>query len=65
METDEREWVMRCSARLHAKWPRVGREQRDELAAELSNDPQWRHREPEQAAAEWLKQGLPESASSG
>jgi len=30
METNE--WVARCSARLHAQWPRLQREQRDEVA---------------------------------
>ena len=62
METDEREWVTRCSARLHAQWPRIGREQRDELAQELWADAHWRGIEPEQAAAEWLRQGMPNAA---
>jgi len=55
------EWVARCSARLHAQWPRLQRAQRDEVATELLADPQWRPLEPEQAAAEWLRQGIPDA----
>ena len=32
METDEREWFTRGSARLQGQWPRIGRKQRDEVA---------------------------------
>ena len=60
METNEHEWVTRCSARLHAQWPRIGREQRDELAQELWADAHWRSIEPEQAAADWLRRGIPD-----
>lgn len=49
----EQEWVIRCSARLHARWPRIGREQRDETAEELWRAGTWRELEPEQAAAAW------------
>ena len=62
METDEREWVTRCSARLHAQWPRIDREQRDEAARELWQSTRWREFEPEQAAQEWLRQGMPGAA---
>lgn len=53
------EWVARCSARLHAQWPRLQREQRDEVARDLWNDQRWQHSEPEVAAVEWLSQGIP------
>lgn len=53
------EWVARCSARLHAQWPRVLREQRDEVAAEIQRDSRWQACEPECAAVEWLSQGIP------
>jgi len=59
------EWVARCSARLHAQWPRLRREQRDEVAAELLADPQWRPLEPEQAAVAWLRQGIPSAQDGG
>lgn len=65
MEVDDREWVARCSARLHAQWPRVGREQRDELARDLWTDDHWRTIEPEQAAADWLKRGIPDLRQPG
>ena len=55
----EQEWVIRCSARLHARWPRIGREQRDETAEELWRAGTWRELEPEQAAAAWIDLGAP------
>ncbi len=57
METSE--WVIRCSARLRAQWPRLQREQRDEVAADLWNDQRSRQMEPENAVAAWLSQGIP------
>lgn len=62
METNE--WVARCSARLHAQWPRLHREQRDEVARDLWNDEKWQQSEPEVAVVEWLSQGLPVRAGS-
>lgn len=56
---DSSEWRIRCSARLHAQWPRLQRQQRDEVAAELAADPRWRPLEPEEATAQWLHQGIP------
>jgi hypothetical protein len=53
------EWICRCSARLHAQWPSVSRQQRDETAAELWVNDRWRGREPEEAAVEWVRQGIP------
>lgn len=55
----EQEWVIRCSARLHARWPRIGREQRDETTEELWRAGAWRELEPEQAAAAWIDLGAP------
>ena len=46
-EMDTNEWVARCSARLHAQWPRLHREQRDEVAKDLWNDQRWQQSEPE------------------
>lgn len=62
---DTNEWVARCSARLHAQWPRVPREQRDEVAAEILRDGRWEHVEPERVAVEWLHQGIPGAARNG
>jgi hypothetical protein len=56
---DTAEWQIRCSARLHAQWPRLHREQRDEVAADLWNDPRWQGMEPELAVVAWLSQGIP------
>jgi len=58
-EMDTSEWVARCSARLHAKWLRLQREQRDEVAKDLWNDQRWQQSEPEIAVVEWLRQGIP------
>jgi hypothetical protein len=60
---DEGEWIVRCSARLHAQWPGITRELRDEVAGELYTQDRWRCCEPEQAAAEWLAQGLPDTSA--
>lgn len=56
---NEQEWVARCSARLHAQWPRLEREQRDEAARELWLKEELRSQEPEDAAVKWLRQGIP------
>jgi len=57
METQE--WVIRCSVRLHAQWPRLQRVQLDEVASDIWNDLRWREMEPENAAVKWLSQGIP------
>ena len=62
---DTNKWVARCSARLHAQWPRVPREQCDEVAAEILRDGRWEQVEPERAAVEWLQQGIPEGGHIG
>jgi len=62
METDEREWsrVARrgCTRSGHA----LGASSGDELATELWADTHWRSIEHEQAAVEWLRQGMPNAA---
>jgi hypothetical protein len=55
---DTQEWIARCSARLHAQWPRLHQDMRDEVAADLWRDERWRQMEPEVAAVEWLGQGV-------
>ncbi len=55
---DTHEWISRCSARLHAQWPRLPRELRDEVAGELIAQARWHDMEPEVAAAGWLGQGV-------
>jgi hypothetical protein len=56
MQTNE--WIARCSARLHAQWPKLHRDQRNKVALDLWSDPQWRHCEPEAAVVDWLRQVL-------
>ncbi|HSV81734.1 MAG TPA: hypothetical protein VLK85_21275 [Ramlibacter sp.] len=60
---DEFEWIIRCSARLHAQWPRIAREMRDEAARELWEQDRWRCCEPEDAAVEWIAQGIPDGSA--
>ncbi len=59
---NQQEWVSRFSARLHAQWPRLPREQRDEVASELMAQEPWKERlqglEPEAAAVVWLSHGI-------
>lgn len=59
MTMDPQQWVARCAARLQRQWPRVPPEQIDELAAELRVELERRAEDPERAATEWLRQGIP------
>lgn len=45
-------------------WARVLQEQRDEVAAEIQRDSRWQAFEPERAAVEWLRQGIPAQGQS-
>ena len=54
------EWIVRCSARLHERWPRLPDDQLREVAAEIQREVQRQAEEPERAAAAWLRQGLPD-----
>ena len=42
---DTSEWVARRSACLHAQWPRLQREQRDEAAEDIWNYQRWQQSE--------------------
>ena len=46
-------------AQLHAQWPRLPGEQRDELTAEVNHDRRWQQVDPENAVVEWLGPGIP------
>jgi hypothetical protein len=52
------EWIDRCSKRLQEHWRTVRPEQLDDVAIELWREPQWRALPPEEAALEWLRQGV-------
>ena len=56
---DTQEWVARCSARLHAQWPRLNQDMRDLIAVDLRSDARWQQMEPEIAVGEWLGKGAP------
>lgn len=55
------EWIVRCSARLHQRWPRLTEDELREVAAEIQREVQRQVDEPELAAAVWLRQGMPEA----
>ena len=57
---DRQEWIARCSARLHAQWPRVPAEQLQEVASEIEQAVHQQLNEPELAAVEWLRQSIPD-----
>jgi len=56
---DSQDWVARCAARLHDQWPRLPDEQLREVAEELRRNAQRQMEEPEHAAVEWLRYGMP------
>jgi hypothetical protein len=52
------EWIDRCSQRLHEHWHTVETAQLDDVAIDLWRDLRLRSLPPEEAAVEWLKQGV-------
>jgi hypothetical protein len=56
------EWIDRCSQRLREHWHTVEQAQLDDVAIDLWRDPRLRGLPPEDAAVEWLKQGVLASA---
>jgi hypothetical protein len=56
---DPQDWVARCATHLHDQWPRLPDEQLREVAAELRRHAERQLEEPEHAAAEWLRHGMP------
>jgi hypothetical protein len=57
---DKQEWVVRCAERLHERWHRVPQDQLLEVAAEIQRGVERQLEEPERAAVEWLRKGLPD-----
>jgi hypothetical protein len=57
---DSTEWVSRCAARLHEQWPRLPEDQLREVAADIQREAQRALDEPEHAAVEWLRHGMPD-----
>jgi hypothetical protein len=58
---ERQDWIARCSARLHERWPRLAEEELREVAAEIQREVQRQVDEPEHAATAWLRQGLPDA----
>ena len=52
------EWVWRCAQRLRRQWPSVSIGDLEDTAAELFGVEHWRRMTPQDAAVEWLRQGV-------
>jgi hypothetical protein len=61
MVMDRPEWIQRCSARLHELWPTVPQEQLAEVAIDIERQARRQLDEPELAATQWLRQGIPDA----
>jgi hypothetical protein len=61
---DRNEWLARCAERLHTQWPRLPRDQLEEVAAEIQRNAERQVKEPEHAAAQWLRLGIPDAQAS-
>jgi len=59
---DANQWIAKCAARLQQQWPRVEPDDLHDLACDLFGTKKWRAMPPEEAALEWLRQGIPEAA---
>lgn len=53
------EWTWRCAERLHEQWPRVDPGDLVNVAEALQREERWKGMEPQQAAEQWLRQGIP------
>lgn len=54
-------WIARCTARLHRQWPRLPDDQLREVAEELRREVEREANDPEHAAVEWLRRGMPDA----
>ena len=52
-------WVARCALRLREEWPRLAGSDLAEVAEQIWVEERWRDLEPEVAAVQWLRQGIP------
>jgi hypothetical protein len=59
LTVDPQQWIERCAARLHEQWPRLPDDQLREVAEQLRRDAERHLDEPERAAADWLRLGIP------
>ena len=57
------EWTWRVATRLHQQWPTVDRVDLEHLAASLHREARWQVLAPNDAADQWLEQGIPREAS--
>ena len=57
------EWTFKFARQLHEQWPRVDHSDLEHLAGALLNEDRWKSMEPTEAAAQWLRQGIPETSA--
>ena len=62
MTTPARVWIAACSHRLQRQWRTVDPVTLEDVASELWADERLRALDPVEAAAAWLRQGLPHVA---
>ena len=53
------QWVAQCAHRLREQWPRADPTSLEEAAFELWLDESFRSMAPAEAAAKWLRRGIP------
>jgi hypothetical protein len=56
------EWTWRVATRLHKQWPAVDRVDLEHVAESLQREPRWQCLAPDDAADQWLEQGIPRDA---
>lgn len=59
---DGTEWIQACARRLQQQWPAVDTADLEEIARDLHEQPKWQGLAPQQAALQWLRQGIPTAA---
>ena len=58
-ELKPHEWTWRCAEGLHERWPRVDPGDLVNVAEALRREDRWKGMEPQEAAKQWLRQGIP------
>jgi len=57
----EEEWVAQVTRRLRRRWRTLDLQSLEDVARELWRDGSLRDKQAEEAAAEWLRRGLPDA----
>jgi hypothetical protein len=57
------DWTFKFARQLHQQWPRVDQTDLEHLAEALLTEERWKSMESNEAAMQWLRQGIPEAAN--